>query len=323
MRPSPDSAGAPPPGRQRQWMRALALALAIVVWIVIREAISQEAIVFDVPVTFVHEPGFAVLERSVDTVDIRFRGSRSDLSGLKPSDLTVSVDVRNLGESRSRETIDLRPFMVRAPGGARAVSLTPAEIVISMDREGELDIPVRAELQDKPPEGFAVERFVCEPAAVRLRGPLSKLQEVESLVTAPIGLEGRTRSFKTRVSVLPPSGLPLARIEPERVQVEVVIAEHSATRVFERVPVRLMSKSGAPGLGRVQMAPMAVTITLQGREAILKDLTPEQILLFVDCSGVSAAGGATYELPVQWVLPAGVRAVSAEPATVRLGETAR
>lgn len=301
----------------RRWMRVAALILAITAWFLIRETISQESIVYDVPVQFLHEPGFAVLDRSVDTVDVRFRGSLGDLALLKPDDIKLIVDVRDIQGPKIREKIKLRPSMIRAPGAARPISITPGDIVLSTDKEGELNIPVRAELQDQPPEGFSVERFVCDPATVTLSGPMSKVREIDALSTAPIGLEGRTRSFKTRASVLPPQGLSTARVEPERVQVEVVITEHGATRVFDRVPVRLMSVSAGPQWPRVTVTPSTVAVTLQGKESALNAIEPEAIRAFVDCSGLNLGG--KYELPVQWVVPPGVRAVQTEPSAVTIG----
>ncbi len=317
MSSSPESITPAASRVSRRWMRAAALVLAVTAWFLIRETISQETVVYDIPVQFLHEPGYAVLDRSVDTVDVRFRGSRGDLAVLKPDEIKMVVDVRDVQESGTRVKIKLRPPMIRAPGAARPIAIAPGEIVLSTDREGGLDIPVRAELQDQPPEGFSVERFVCDPATVRLSGPMSKLREVDALTTGPIGLEGRTRSFKTRASVLPPQGLPTARVEPERVQVEVVITEHAATRVFDRIPVRLMSASVGPQWPRVTVTPATVAVTLQGKESALNAIEPDAVRAFVDCSGLNLGG--KYELPVQWVVPPGVRAVQTDPSAVTIG----
>ena len=317
MRSPPDALSANPSPASRRWTRVLALGLAIAAWILIREAISQESVVYDVPVEFMYNPDYAVLDRTVESVDIRFRGARGDLARLQPDEIRVMVDVRDIREPKSDVRIKLRTNMVRAPGAARAISITPGEIFLSMDRQGSLDIPVRAELQDHPPDGFAVERVVCDPATVRLIGPMSKVGEIESLSTSAIELEGRTRTFKARATLQPPPGLPTARMEPERVQVEVVIAEHSATRRMEPVPVRLMSAPVAGAARRITVTPATVAVTLQGRESALNAVSPETIVAFADCSGLTAPG--KYDLTVQWVTPSGVRAVQVEPASVTIG----
>lgn len=316
MQDNPDSPLSRSERTARRWFRVLALILAVSAWVVTREAISLETIIYDIPVTFLMDPGWAVLDHSDSSVDIRFRGSRGDLAGLKRDDIKVTVDVRKARESRARQVISLRPSNVRAPGSVRPVLIEPAQITLSMDREGEVEVPVRAELQDRPPEGFETGGFLCTPAIVKLRGPLSKLQDIETLSTAPIGLEGRTRSFTTRVAVPAPAAWSGARIEPDRVDVAVTIVEHAGTRVFEQVPVRLMSRPGASGRERVSVSPSRVNVSLQGREEILHNLGADSVRAFVDCAAVSSSG--TYELPVHLVLPPGVRSLSVEPASVKM-----
>lgn len=305
------------PGRRtKQLIAVMSLLLALGVWTAVREAINQETVIYDVPIRFDMEAGYAVLDRSADRVDIKFRGSRGDLSQLKPEAIEVTLNVRDLKEERPQVTLNMLPEMVRAPGGARVISVVPASVTLSVDREGERDIPVRAEMQDRPPEGHEVEGVSCTPATVRLRGPLSKLREVTALATTPIGLEGRTRSFATRAEVLPPAHVPGARLDPDRVQVSVRIIEHAATRSWDKIPVRVMSPSGGAWISRAQLMPASVKITLQGREDVLKEITKDSIRAFVDVAALQP--GDAYEVPVQWVLPQGVRVLSAEPATIRI-----
>jgi len=49
--------------------KAASIVLAVIVWYAIQAAISNEAVVADVPVTLVVDPGWAILDRSVKTVD--------------------------------------------------------------------------------------------------------------------------------------------------------------------------------------------------------------------------------------------------------------
>ena len=305
-------------GFGRRWMMALSLLLAVITWYAIREATSFETVVPDVPLEILHDTGWAVLEQSDDTLDIRFRGARADLEGLARERLRVVVDVQGKRFDGARTLVRLGPENVRAPAGVRAVAVIPDELSFSMDREGERHVPVKAEMQDEPPQGIAIEKTLCVPATVLLRGPLSKLQEVDVVRTEPVELEGRVQSFKTRRSLLPPPGLTAARLDPNRVMVEVTLAEHADSRQVEGVPVRVMfSGSGSPG--RMVVEPERVAVDCQGRAEVLGRVTAEQIRAFVDVSDVQP--GARYELPVQTQAPPGVRVVQTIPpaATVTVG----
>ena len=319
---TPPETGPRPQFLDRRMLRVLALLLAIITWYAIREAISFETVVSDVPVQIAHDPGWAVLEKSVDTVDVRFRGARGDISELTRDRVRVDVDARGDHRNRARVVVKMRPENVRAPNGARPVatpvSIQPDEITFSMDREGERQVPVKAEVQETPPEGFEIERIQCTPATVLLSGPLSKLQDVEAIRTVPIDLQGRVQSFQTRVNLVPPHDLGTARLAPDRVQVDVGIVEHAATRVIEGVPVRLLTAAGAAADITVQ--PGLVRVTVSGRSAALAGLAPTDVRAFVDCSGLEP--GSRYDLPMQVSLPAGFRCVTLEPAsaTVKAGD---
>lgn len=290
-------------------LRALALVLAIITWYAIREAISFETVVSDVPVQIAHDVGWAVLEKSVETVDIRFRGARGDVADLTRDRIRVSVEARGDHVNRARVVAKIRPDNVRAPNGARPVLIQPDEITFSMDREGERQVPVKAEMQEPVPDGFDIERVQCVPATVLLSGPLSKLQDVDAVHTAPIDLQGRVQSFKTRAALVAPADFGTARLNPDRVQVEVEIVEHAATRVLEGVPVRLLTPGGATRTMSVD--PAQVRVTVSGRGAALGTISPSEVRAFVDCSGVET--GSRYDLPIQVSVPGGLRCVTIEP----------
>lgn len=298
-------------------IKLLSLLLATIVWFAIREAISFETVISDVPVHIRHDEGWAVLERSDETVDIRFRGSRADLAELTRERIKVTVNVRGDQTNRARIVVKITPDNIKAPGGARPVHIEPEQITFSMDREGERMIPVKAEIQDKLPDGFEIEQIVCTPATVLLRGPLSKLQDVDAVHTMPIELEGRVQSFKTRRSLVAPPAVVTARLDPDRVQVELTVVEHSATRRFEGLPVGVLRPPGPATSSDVR--PERVDVEFQGRDAVLKNLTLESIHAYVDATQLGA--GSRYELPVQIFAPSGLRVLSVKPdvVSVQLG----
>lgn len=301
--------------RTNRWLAVLSMVLASIAWYAIREAISFETVLRDVPVLVRPGDGLTVLEQSHDTADIRFRGARSDLAQLDAERTRVQVDVPAAAPSEkgARITLTLRPSHVRSPSGARAVRIEPDEISFSVDREGERLVPVKAEFQDVPPEGYEIGSITCAPAAVLLKGPLSKLQEVDVLRTMPIDLQGRVQSFRVRGSVVPPAAFTGARVDPDRVMVEVGIVEHAAVRRLPAVPIRALVRVGA-GCG-IDLHPATVHIELHGRAASLEAMDPATVQAFVEASSLDR--GAVYELPVQVYVPPGVRLLSVEPSSVK------
>ena len=295
-------------------LKALALLGAVVAWYGIREAISFELLVEDIPVRILHDEGWALLEGGEQTVDVRFRGARSDVRDLSRDQVDVAIDVRGRREP-GPQTVRISPRDVRAPTGARPVLIRPEQVTFSLDRESEREVPVRVEVQGQVPDGFDVEQVASVPATVTLGGPSAQIDRVAFVRTVPVELDQRIQSFRVRRTLLPPEGTWTARIEPDRVQVEVTIREHAISREIAAVPVLALTRPGAPA---PPFEPAVVRVTLQGGQDQLRSLEPDAIRAYIEVRDPDAAPGRS--LPIRVHAPAGIRAIEIEPAAVVIGE---
>ena len=85
--------------------------------------------------------------------------------------------------------------------------------------------------------------MTSQPAEIRVQGPRSRVQEIQSAFTEPVSVDGADLTVEGFVNV----GLedPLLRLEGEGGEVRVVvqIRERHEKRSFEALPVRV---EGAP-----------------------------------------------------------------------------
>lgn len=309
------------PDRQRIWdairhnrgLKLAAVAGAIILWYAIREITSFEAKVQGVQLDVLLDPGWAVLDRSVDEVDVLFRGSPSDIRYLSRDQIRVEVDLRGQSVAGSRD-VRLGPRKVKAPGGVRAISVDPAEITLSLDREGAREVAVKADIVGSTPDGFEVERVVCTPATVRLQGPDGRLAGIQELKTGPIDLEGRLRSFTLTRTIQSPSETWSARAEPDRVRVDVTIVERSTRKEVEDVPVRLVVRPATPPINLESDA--RVKLSLKGRSEVLAGLAATNLNAYVDCTSLQP--GEVREVKVFAPVPAGVELLEVVPAALRV-----
>jgi hypothetical protein len=113
-----------------------------------------------------------------------------------------------------------------------------------------------------------VAEVTSEPAEVRLAGPKSRVQEVESAFTEPVSVDGARTAIVDEVNI----GLedPLLRIDgTPRVRVTARVRETQVTRVLEEVPIALRGGDGSlrPSNARVVVAgPASVVARLGGAE---------------------------------------------------------
>lgn len=294
-------------------LKLVSLLLATISWYAIRRAISFEAVLRDVPLRMEVDEGWAVLESSAQSVDVVFVGSQDSLRNLDPEKTAVRVDLKGKTAEGSID-VTLRPRDVKALGSARAVGINPSVVELSLDREGEVKVPVKAELAGELPVGFEIEKSVCTPATVLVFGPSSKIKEVQSVISAPIDLGGRTRSFQTRVPLRLPSDRVIGRIEPDSAVVDVTLVERSATRDLQDVRVNALI---SPDLGpAVRIWPNKVNLVLSGRSDLINSVQRSDIHAYIDCSDLEPA--ASYDLPVRVYAPAGIKVISVAPDTAEV-----
>jgi YbbR domain-containing protein len=298
---------------QRKGLKFLALFLATATWLYIRETTSFEDVVSDVPVEVVVPEGWAIQERSVNTVEVTFRGSQSDIRNLNKSQIRVQVDARGK-EVQPQTIVQLDRSNVSAPRAVRAMFVDPSEISLTLDREADKTVPIKVDQLGQPPEGYDIESIVVTPPTVTLHGPERRLAGVESVRTAPIEMEGRIRSFQVNRALITPGENWQARMDIDRVRLEYTIVERSVRRDFTNIAVKALLP---PGVVRdVSFAPEFVSISLRGRTDVITNLTRSVIHAFVDCSEVKP--GESEDRFVEVPAPAGVSIIAIEPQSVRV-----
>jgi len=296
---------------RRNWiLKLLCLILAFAVWQGVRESTSFEVVVADIPVTITAGDGHAVLEQSSDVVSIRFRGSREDISFISRDQVSVELDITESAD-RLRQSIKLLPRHVKTPSRAHAVRLYPSEITVTTDREVERLLPVKATFEGTLPEGIQLEKSVCIPASVRIRGAEQRLRDLEQVRTVPIRLDGRYNSFKTHVVVA--NGQPWVAT-PERVSVELELVERVATRRIEKNEIR--PRQASEDTRVVKISPGKVALVLRGSPGRVENLDAQDIYVYVDCTELTAP--AEYEVPVRVDVPRGIQVEKIEPPIVQV-----
>ncbi len=294
-------------------MKLIALGLGAIAWYAIQPAISFEATISNVPIRVMVDSGWAVLEQSASSADVLFRGSREGIRLLDQEDLEIVVDARAMNYSEPF-IMPLEPRTIRTSAGVRALFARPSEVTLIVDQEEDLLLPVREHIQGSPPEGYEVESVRVVPDRVTVSGPRQRLEAIEAIRTTPIDMEGRLQSFNLRVGLVSPSRAWTARLEPDRVEVEVNLVERSATRLFEDVRVHRMF--GATVLPDTMVTPSHANVTLVGRAELLEAMLPRDLRLYVDVTAVSP--GESVELPVRAHVPARIRVEKMEPAKILL-----
>jgi len=289
-------------------LRIASVALAVALWFFIAgQDVAERGITVPVELRNV-PPNLELTGDPVNNVDVRLRASPGLIESLDPGQVLAAIDLKGLAEGE--HIIQLTPTEVRVPFGFRIVKITPSLLTLNLERTLEKTLPVRPRIIGRPAPGFEVVEVRSEPGSVRVLGPKSRVQEVESAFTEPVSVEGMDATVEDTVNV----GLedPLLRLEDSsEVKVLVRIREVHEERTFDALPV---SARGQPA----RFSPSSVRVVVSGPASVLDGLGAEDLRPYVNVPEGRLAG----RLPVAVEVASGHTGASVV-ATVPAEVTAR
>lgn len=295
------------------FLRLASLCMAVLIWFAIRQVTSYEETLYDINLEIRHGDGWAVEDVSSDEFQVTFQGSREDISRLKRESIRVEIDLR--GQEKEQHVLRLSPRNIIFPGVARVSSISPDSIQVRMDQEVEKTVPVKPVFSGALPPGYTRDAEAVQPPVVTLRGSRKQLDQITALQTAPIELSGRPASFETRVTVPPPTGSWIKRIEPNRVLVLVSISHRVVEKTFDRVPVIVPPVNGLGPVGVSE--PAFVTVRAEADEDKAELLKSAVVEVLMDLPADPAADPAALH-PLRARAPDGVRILEIIPSKAGL-----
>jgi len=263
-------------------LKLVSLGLAAMLWFVIAGEKTSEMGV-SAPLELQNFPkDLEVTGEPVDTVEVRLRASPGIIQRIGPGDVSAQLDLAGLQEGE--HIVHLTDKSIRMPFGVKVVKITPSLLTLNLERTLQKVVPVRPRLVGRPAPGFEVGDVRADPAEVRIAGPRSRVQEVESAFTEPLSIEGAQAGVSDVVNM----GLddPLLRVlGSPRVRATVRIRELEGERTLDAVAVEVRG-------GELSVRPASVRVVVAGPASLLRTLTLADVHASVDVAGADAGKGA-------------------------------
>ncbi len=222
-------------------LKVLALALGTLFWFTISGYEIERRI--SVPVSYRNIPtGFEMTDDQTDRVTVHVRGDDNVVGALAEGALRVMVDLE--GSQAGINTIPIRTDQVAAPARIEVMQVDPGTVTVTLERAGQIVVPVRPTIEGRPASGFLVGAISVEPDRVVIAGPESRLVERVDVVTERVVVEGRTGRFSQEVAV----GVnnPQLRVHSPRT-VRVTVQISPATPGTGHAPETETPSSSSPG----------------------------------------------------------------------------
>ena len=251
--------------------------------------------------------GYEPSEPSVDPDQVVVSG---------PEELVGRVSLAVAEVDLSGATTDVRQTYSLVPRDesgfiVEGVTLDPSsvdvEITVEQKRFSRV-VVVSPSLEGSPAAGYNVTAVEVDPASVTLLGPLELLTVVSFVVTEDIDITGAT-SDMTRIVYLTglPPGVTVSGAGTVTVRVRIAPGQGEAT--FGVAP----QWEGLATDLRVVSITSLVQVTLQGELPTLRNVSPDQVTVSVDLTGL---GAGTHRLEPQVNAPTGLQVADISPTSV-------
>jgi len=171
----------------------------------------------------------------------------------------------------------------------------------------EKSIAVNPSVIGSPASGYKISRIVTEPATVRAFGDLDVLGNIYYLETEPIDISGMKKTYTQTVNIVHGNNISLGAAS-----VTVVVQiEPISTASFTR---DLVYTQNLLATLKCDLPDVDIDVEVSGSETAINGMAANDIIPYIDCSGIKEPG--EYTLPLQVTLPANVSVVNIRPAEI-------
>jgi YbbR domain-containing protein len=206
----------------------------------------------------------------------------------------------------------MTPEQVRSPFGIEVVQVTPATIVLSLEKSLTRSVPVTPSVEGSPAPGYVVTgKPAVTPDHIEIIGPETAVKRATEAVTDSVSVEGLHDTLREEVTI----GLldPSLRLKTQRtVDVTVKIVPGPMERTVRGRPIRIRDLGARLS---AQVMPTVVDVGLRGSREIINRIDSDDVHPYVDLSGL---GEGEYTLVVHADTPDHAGVTRVDPAMVQV-----
>jgi len=256
-------------------LKLLSLAIAMVLWLVVTGQNEPVTAHVNVQLNFIRPQSLEISNDPPRTVDVMLTGSRNKLDDLTALDLVATVDISD--QQPGERVLRLADkAQISLPQGVKVDGFQPSAIPIRLEPIVERQVPIEPKLEGKSPDGFQVYGVRPSKGSVLVRGPESRVNSLQKVLTESIWLTGHKESFTASNLGIDVPDTKIDLLDPV-VSVQVDIAEVPVDRTFSGV--RILNSDGT--------APL-LNITVSGPPSILDKLKAEDLQIGLQPVGTSS-----------------------------------
>jgi len=158
-------------------------------------------ITLEVPVEYTNlKSDLEIYDTSVNTIRLDLSGSGTLLKSVKAENVKLTVDLSD--RLSGINTCLISEKNVSLPPGVFLKNIKPSYVEVTLDKSVEKRVPVQIDWTGKLPENITISDVIIEPPDVEITGRSIVLQDVSTIYTEKVPLDGVNRSGELIVGLV-------------------------------------------------------------------------------------------------------------------------
>ncbi len=234
------------------------------------------------------------LKQNVDTVDAVY-------ADLKLTGLSVSTNVTLPLSARTADSHAISGVTIQPSSATIKVAIKRTVF----NRDAFVSVPTHG----KPAIGYQLQEAHTDPPSVTIAGSLDTLNNVTTIPTDDVEIEGATQDVKRVVGLRPPPGVTIVNSRNVSATVTIIAARGQGAMLVAPRITGLTTGSSA------SVTTTALVVSFSGPQPQVLALKPADVSLTVDVSGLAPG---SYSLEPKLSLPSGLDKDAISPSRVEL-----
>lgn len=291
-------------------LKVVSIFVAIFLFAIVRGAQDAQRTFFVelTPLLPPEQSGQVLVSQVPQEVRVTLKGSESVLRTIQRDGIpAVHVDLR----TTTGRYFYFDPSLFDLPPGVSVVQVFPASLRLSYAKRFEKRLEVAPRLVGESRRGLSVfTPLRLEPSQVRIRGPEARVNAIGVIHTEPIDIASLDVGVHKLDVPLEPLPEFVSYLDEPTVSIEIEIVPEVRERRLRRLNVAIVGASA-------RVRPTKVNIILRGQPPALDGIEPEDIIPYVEVSGMSLIKGGAQPVAVKVRgVPLGVKVLAVEPPDV-------
>lgn len=277
---------------------------------------AEQAVTKQLPVTIAPEgnlaDGYTISSATTNPGEVTLTGSPTLLDDI--TEVVAAVDV---ARRRSTFTIPAIPLVSLGENlSSTNIRMSPnlVEATINIEKGSPVrNLGVKPTFTGNLPAGFFLKEVRFDPPVVSVTGNQRLISGLSHLVSTPINLTDRNRTFSEQASIDLSTGVKV--VGENLVTAEVIIERSEASREFSVSPEFI---NVTEGFGVTSITPRSIQLVVVGEQDVLANLKRTDIKLSVDLQRSLSGSNTITITPGMFSLPSGVGVGSFTPETIEV-----